>query len=226
MPFITLSNLTHFFKNLLSKNLVFKKALIIAPNMYDDPGGVTQIGSFLPMPSSPNLQIPQLTIQSYDRDKGNLGGVFYRGNEVATERYVNNAVENETNRWKKAYNALRKRSYPTAFDPDELTFLTEASPDSGHVVLPSPYTNFDGLLIYVTSHDTDCLETIYISSKEISNKKNTAESKSFNSFFLFSHYMYLACALEGFATTEFNIADTNCGYLYIYGVRFKEITLT
>lgn len=33
MPFITLNNLTQFFKNLLSKNLVFTKALTIAPDL-------------------------------------------------------------------------------------------------------------------------------------------------------------------------------------------------
>ena len=220
MPFITLSNLTQFFKNLLSKNLVFKKSLTIAPNMYDEPGGITKIGSFLPRPSSPNFQVPQLSIQNYDRDKGNLGGVFYRGNEIATKRYADAAVENEANRWKEAYNTLRKRSYPTAFDDAELTDLAVVQLDSGAVVLPTPYTNFDGLLFYVIPNDTNCLDIIYVSSADIS----TAERLSYDSFFLFNQYAYLACSLDGFMTTEFRIANTNCGYIHVYGIKFKEIT--
>lgn len=224
MPFITLSNLTQFFKNLLSKNLVFKKALTIAPNMYDEPGGITKIGSFLPRPSSPNFQVPQLSIQNYDRDKGNLGGVFYRGDEIATKRYADAAVGNETKRWKEAYNTLRKRSYPTAFDDAELTDLAVVQLNSGAVVLPTPYTNFDGLLFYVIPNDTNCLDTIYVSSADISNKRSTAERLSYDSFFLFSQYTYLACSLDGFMTTGFRIANTNCGYIHVYGIKFKEIT--
>lgn len=224
MPFITLSNLTQFFKNLLSKNLVFKKALTIAPNMYDEPGGITKIGSFLPRPSSPNFQIPQLSIQNYDKDKGNLGGVFYRGDEIATKRYADAAVGNETNRWKEAYNTLRKRSYPTAFDNDELTDLAVVNLNSGAVTLPTSYTSFDGLLFYVILNDTNCLDTIYVSSADISNKRSTAERLSCDSFFLFSQYTYLACRLDGFMETGFGIAGTNCGYIHVYGIKFKEIT--
>lgn len=224
MPFITLSNLTQFFKNLLSKNLVFKKALTIAPSMYDEPGGITKIGSFLPIPSSPNFQVPQLTIQSYDRDKGNLGGVFYRGQEVATQGYVNAAVENETNKWKEAYKALRKRSYPAAFDDDELTLLTETSISSGSIVLTQPYTAFDGLLFYVIPNGTNCLDTIYVSSADISNKRSTAERLGYDSFFFFSQHTYFACSLDGFAPTGFPIANTNCSSMHVYGITFKEIT--
>ena len=224
MPFITLSNLKRFLANLLSKNLVFKKSLIIAPNMYDEPGGITKIGSFLPRPSSPNFQIPQLMIQSYDRDKGNLGGVFYRGDEVATKRYADGVVENETNRWKEAYNALRKRSYPTAFDHDELTDLAEVNFSSGAIVLPVPYTNFDGLLFYVIHEGTNCLDTIYVSSADISNKRSTAKRLGYDSFFLFSQYTYFACSLDGFSTARFPIDNTNCSSMHVYGITFKEIT--
>lgn len=175
MPFITLSNLKRFLANLLSKNLVFKKSLIIAPNMYDEPGGITKIGSFTPRPSSPSLQIPQLAIQSCNHDKGDLGGVFYRGDEIATKRYADAAVGNETKRWKKAYNYLRERSYPTQFDNDELTALTSEPMNlqiTTEISLSQPYTSFAGLLFEVTgggdsNNEHFGLTHIYISTAEL-----------------------------------------------------------
>lgn len=78
MPFITLSNLTQFFKNLLSKNLVFTKALTIAPDLTKEEG-VTKIGSY--WASDGQIQQPLLAINNDETS----GGVFYRGKEVATK---------------------------------------------------------------------------------------------------------------------------------------------
>jgi hypothetical protein len=78
MPFITLNNLTQFFKNLLSKNLVFTKALTIAPDLTKEEG-VTKIGSY--WASDGQIQQPLLTISNNETS----GGVFYRGKEVATK---------------------------------------------------------------------------------------------------------------------------------------------
>lgn len=78
MPFITLNNLTQFFKNLLSKNLVFTKALTIAPDLTKEKG-VTKIGSY--WASDGQIQQPLLAINNDETS----GGVFYRGKEVATK---------------------------------------------------------------------------------------------------------------------------------------------
>lgn len=223
MPFITLSNLKRFLANLLSKNLVFKKSLIIAPNMYDEPGGVTRIGSFMPMPSSPTIQIPQLTIQSYDRDKGNLGGVFYRGDEVATKRYADGAVEKEAKRWKDAYNNLRKRSYPTTFDREELTLLTNTSSDSSGITLSKPYTNFDGLLLEITDENNAVITTLYVSTEEIERSKTEASTLA-NQFFLVNTYLFYVCSTQGLSSTFFPRVVANCVVMRVYGVKFKEIT--
>lgn len=225
MHFITLINLKRFLANLLSKNLVFKKSLTIAPNMYDDPGGITKIGSFTPIPSSPSLQVPQLTIQSCNYDKGDLGGVFYRGDEIATKRYANAAVENETKNWKDAYNALRKRSYPTAFDDDELTLIMNAPTDnnSGSFTLSRPYSNFNGLLFDVTN-SAGAFERIYVSSGEIKSKIDIADDFG-HIIFLFSHSTYCACQIRNPLEEQFfSIHEMNCIIQRIYGVKFKEIT--
>lgn len=78
MPFITLNNLTQFFKNLLSKNLVFTKALTIAPDLTKEKG-VTKIGSYWALDGQ--IQQPLLAINNDETS----GGVFYRGKEVATK---------------------------------------------------------------------------------------------------------------------------------------------
>lgn len=89
MPFITLSNLTQFFKNLLSKNLVFTKALTIAPDLTKEEG-VTKIGSY--WASDGQIQQPLLTIDNNDAS----GGVFYRGEEVATKPHYYTKSETYT----------------------------------------------------------------------------------------------------------------------------------
>lgn len=246
MPFITLSNLKQFFKNLLSKNLVFKKSLTIAPDMYDEPGGVTRIGSFMPRPSEPRLQIPQLAIQSYDRDKGNLGGVFYRGDEVATKRYADGAVENEANRWKKAYNYLRERSYPTQFDNDELTALTSEPMNlqiTTEISLSQPYTSFDGLLFEVTgggdsNNEHFGLTHIYISTAELvarveriaaifDETRPSGVSPSIELFCNGQRFLYVLVGMnESTGTlgeTQWDVIEGQGIIERIYGVRFKQI---
>lgn len=246
MPFITLSNLKRFLANLLSKNLVFKKSLTIAPDMYDEPGGVTRIGSFMPRPSEPRLQIPQLAIQSYDRDKGDLGGVFYRNQEVATKIYVNNTVENETNSWKKAYNALRKRSYPTQFDNDELTALTSEPMNlniTTEISLSQPYTSFDGLLFEVTggedsNNEHSGLTHIYISTAELvarveriaaifDETRPSGVSPSIELFCNGQRFLYVLVDMNGstgtLGKTQWDVIEGQGIINRIYGVRFKQI---
>lgn len=243
MPFITLSNLKRFLANLLSKNLVFKKSLIIAPNMYDEPGGITKIGSFM---SRPPLQIPQLSIQNYDKDKGNLGGVFYRGYEVATERYADAAVENEAKRWKKAYNYLRERSYPTQFDNDELTALTSKPMNlqiTTEISLPQPYTSFDGLLFEVTdggdsNNEHFWLTHIYISTAELiarvqriaaifDETRPSGVAPSIELFCNGREFLYINVAMnESTGTlgeTQWAVTEGQGTIERIYGVRFKQI---
>lgn len=245
MPFITLSNLKRFLANLLSKNLVFKKSLIIAPNMYDEPGGITKIGSFLPRPSSPSFQIPQLMIQNY-RDREDLGGVFYRGNEIATKRYADGAVENEANRWKKAYNYLRERSYPTQFDNDELTALTSEPMNlkiTTEISLSQPYTSFAGLLFEVTdggdsNNEHFGLTHIYISTAELIARVQRIAAifdethpggvpPSIELFCNGREFLYIEADMNEspgtLGKTPWAVTEGQGTIERIYGVRFKQI---
>lgn len=89
MPFITLSNLKRFLANLLSQNLVFTKALSIATDLNKETG-VTKIGSYWIRKGQ--IQQPLLKINNNETS----GGVFYRGEEIATKPYYYTKTETYT----------------------------------------------------------------------------------------------------------------------------------
>lgn len=138
---------------------------------------------------------------------------------------VNTNVTNEAKKWRDAYNNLRKRSYPTVFDDDELTVIMNTPIGSGNITLSQPYTNFDGLLIVCTNDNHDYYTRHYISSTEITCRKDESIKLKHPTFYLFDGNIYwILNANSSFSTTFFPENKDNCIIECIYGVKFKEIT--
>lgn len=147
---------------------------------------------------------------------------------VCAKEYVDAKVNDEGSKWKKAYNELRKRSYPTAFDEDELTLLA-SDINMGTITLSQPYTNFDGLLIDMTSDNGDSFFRRYISVSDLTDAINSQiKSRGDNATVAFidgQNYWYIYVhASKGFTTTTFPAMKENSLIKRLYGVKFKEIT--
>lgn len=140
--------------------------------------------------------------------------------------YTNMAMlEAESKKWKNAYNTLRKRSYPTEFEDDELTPLISAPLTGGNITLSHPYTDFDGLLIEITGVDNMWLMAEYISSAEITRRKEESQKVGGVNFMLFASHFALVVGTNNFSPTVFPaILGENNKLQQIYGVKFKEIT--
>lgn len=135
------------------------------------------------------------------------------------------ALEAEAQKWKDAYNNLRKRSTPTAFDDDELTVLMDTPIGNSDITLSQPYTNFDGLLIYHTNDSGWEYASTYISSAEITRRKEESIKIERPGFSLINgRHFWGIRANSKFSDTFFPIDNDNCAIQRIYGVKFKEIT--
>lgn len=141
------------------------------------------------------------------------------------------SLEAEAKKWKDAYNNLRKRSYPTEFDDDELTLLMDTHLATGTITLSQPYTDFEGLYIEYTDDNLNAFNTKYISTAELNYRiaKSIAlkggESSATISLISGEQYWRIWCGKSrGFTTTTFPVWSENCIILRIYGVKFKEIT--
>lgn len=137
------------------------------------------------------------------------------------------SLEEEAKKWKDAYNNLRKRSTPTAFDDDELTVLMNTPIGRGTITLSQPYTDFDGLLIDFSDDDGALLNSKYISTAELNRRIARAKDIGISSIFLLSEYYYWTIWITeraGFSTTTFPNRGENCQIKCIYGVKLKEIT--
>lgn len=135
------------------------------------------------------------------------------------------SLAEEAKKWKDAYNALRKRSYPTAFDDDELTVLMDTPADRGDIILSQPYTDFDGLLIDYTYDSGSRYVRDYISSAEITHRKEECIKIGGSKFALFNGNFYWSILVnDEFSPTCFPEDTDNCMIQRIYGVKFKEIT--
>lgn len=138
-------------------------------------------------------------------------------------------VDAEVQKWKKAYNNLRKRSYPTAFDEDELTVLMSTPINSGTITLSQPYTDFDGLLFIVTNDNGHRWQRLYISTATLQEQIKDCQNDA-------AHYYYSTCLFNGayfwrifvddahkFSETSFPVDEENCVIQKVYGVKFKNI---
>lgn len=126
---------------------------------------------------------------------------------------------------KNAIYTLRKRTYPTVFDDDELTVIMNTSIGSGDITLSQPYTDFDGLLIVCTNDDHYHYIRHYISSTEITYRKEECIKLKRPVFRLFDGDLYWSIkANSKFSSTFFPVDKENCAIECIYGVKFKQIT--
>nr|CAI9750344.1 tail fiber protein [Autographiviridae sp.] len=138
------------------------------------------------------------------------------------------ALEAEAKKWKDAYNNLRKRSYPTQFDDDELTVLMGTPIGGGAITLSQPYTDFDGLLIENTNDSRNKLNRTFISTAEFNARMQRAKEikpTAANMNLLMNAWEWEIWVLEskGFTPTYFPNYEENCVIERIYGVKFKDI---
>lgn len=157
-----------------------------------------------------------------------LYDIFKKDTDTQLDNYVlKTDYSQEAQKWKDAYNNLRKRSTPTAFDDDELTVLMNTPIERGTITLSQPYTDFDGLLIDFSDDDGALLNSKYISTAELNRRIARAKDIGISSIFLLSEYFYWTIWIterSGFSTTTFPNRGENCQIKCIYGVKLKEIT--
>lgn len=157
-----------------------------------------------------------------------LYDIFKRDTDTQLDNYVlKTDYSQEAQKWKDAYNNLRKRSTPTAFDDDELTALMNTPIGGETIILSQPYTDFDGLLIDFSNDDGTLLNSKYISTAELNRRIARAKDIGISSIFLLSEYHYWTIWIterSGFSTTTFPNRGENCQIKCIYGVKLKEIT--
>ena len=150
---------------------------------------------------------------------------------VCAKEYVDGKSADEAQKWKDAYNNLRKRSYPIEFDDDELTILMGTPLGAGTITLSQPYTDFDGLLIDYTDGNSNAFNCKYISTVELNYRiaRSIAikggEIGATISLISGEQYWRIWCGKSmGFTTTTFPSWKGNSIIERIYGVKFKEIT--
>ena len=184
----------------------------------------TTRGQLINIPVNFGIESMQLWIEQPN------GSIFSRGgNETnrvddtaftrfATEKFVSDRLKN-------ALGTLRKRTYPTVFDDDELTVIMDGPIGDGSITLSQPYTDFDGLLFVCTDDSSNKYTRNYISSIEITHRKEESIKLKHPSFYLFDGNIYWAIeANSKFSPTYFPRFDDNCIIQCIYGVNFKDIT--
>lgn len=133
-----------------------------------------------------------------------------------------NELNAEVQKWKDAYNNLRKRSCPVEFDEDELTLLASNLPtQTSPLNLSKPYTDFDGL--YIIYGDADGVTSEYIATKQIQERIHFGKPYWF--LLLGVGGLYTKCDSRAITTPSSIAILFNNIYIYrVYGVKLKEIT--
>lgn len=133
-----------------------------------------------------------------------------------------NELNAEVQKWKDAYNNLRKRSYPIEFDEDELTLLaSDFLPNKSPLKLSQPYTDFDGL--YIIYGESDGVTSEYIATKQIQERIHFG--KPYWYLLLGVGSLYTKCDSRVITTPSSIAIHFNNTYIYrVYGVKLKEIT--
>ena len=133
-----------------------------------------------------------------------------------------NELNAEVQKWKDAYNNLRKRSCPVAFDEGELTLLaSNFPPQTSPLNLSKPYTDFDGL--YIIYGESDGVTSEYIATKQIQERIHFG--KSYWYLLMGIGSLYTKCDSREITTPSSIAILFNNIYIYrVYGVKFKEIT--
>lgn len=133
-----------------------------------------------------------------------------------------NELNAEVQKWKDAYNNLRKRSCPVEFDEDELTLLASNLPtQTSPLNLSKPYTDFDGL--YIIYGESDGVTSEYIATKQIQERIHFG--KPYWYLLLGVGSLYTKCDSRAITTPSSIAILFNNIYIYrVYGVKLKEIT--
>lgn len=133
-----------------------------------------------------------------------------------------NELNAEVQKWKNAYNNLRKRSCPVEFDEDELTLLASNLPTkTSPLNLSKPYTDFDGL--YIIYGESDGVTSEYIATKQIQERIHFG--KPYWYLLMGVGSLYTKCYSRAITTPSSIAILFNNIYIYrVYGVKLKEIT--
>ena len=133
-----------------------------------------------------------------------------------------NELNAEVQKWKDAYNNLRKRSCPVEFDEDELTLLASNFPtQTSPLNLSKPYTDFDGL--YIIYGESDGVTSEYIATKQIQERIHFG--KPYWYLLMGVGSLYTKCDSRAITTPSSIAILFNNIYIYrVYGVKLKEIT--
>lgn len=133
-----------------------------------------------------------------------------------------NELNAEVQKWKDAYNNLRKRSCPVEFDEDELTLLASNLPtNTSPLNLSKPYTDFDGL--YIIYGESDGVTSEYIATKQIQERIHFG--KPYWYLLMGVGNLYTKCDSRAITTPSSIAILFNNIYIYrVYGVKLKEIT--
>lgn len=201
-------------------------------------GQPTRHGLLLNIPNyGSSYSVTQLFMSEIYDDDGNL---FYRvvtnDSDFEFIRLAINKRLEDTNatlvqhfiKLLNAYNELKKKSYPTEFDDDELTVLMDTPLGRGNITLSQPYTDFDGLLIENTDDDRNKLSRTFISTAEFNARMKRAKEikpTAATMNLLTNAWDWDIWVLEsrGFTPTFFPNYSENCVIERIYGVKFKQL---
>ena len=145
---------------------------------------------------------------------------------VVAKEYVDSQNNEEAKKWKDAYNRIRKRSYITQFDDDELTLLASNIPYGSDIHLSQPFTNFDGLyIIYCNNTNEYNWQSSYISSWEL--LKRITEGTT-NVMLLNTHFYWYINTIKVGSTTSLlkgvRYGELDLKIKEFYGVKLKEVT--
>lgn len=190
----------------------------------------SKYGQLINLPIKGLDEIAQVWISQPDGRIFSRGGnTYHRLDETPFKAYATlddvKAYASDIAHLIDALRTFRKRTYPTVFDDDELTVIAKGPFGNGAITLSQPYTDFDGLLLVCTDDDRNMYTRNYISSIEITRRKEESIKLNHPSFFLFDGKIYWAIRADSnFSPTYFPPADDNCTIECIYGVKFKDIT--
>lgn len=197
------------------------------------------VGDIAYSPNLPSYLYLECTIAgttgATEPDMSTLSGVSIVNDGTATfvvktvcaKEYVDSKSTDEAKKWKNAYNNLRKRSYPTVFDDDELTLLlSDVQSIKYDGTLPQPYTDFDGLFIRWLSNDRSQWSSHYVSRWELDDFLNKGGklpgSTTPSNFNLTGNESAHFLITPESTPSKFVWAGENSD-IYVYGVKFKEI---
>lgn len=148
---------------------------------------------------------------------------------ITSNEAVKESLDNKDTQWKALYNKLRKCTYPVTFEDAELTALLSAPLNNGTLKLSQPYTDFDGLLIYISNDSQYALSKQYISVPAFEEDIQKARKLSASNPVVYLvngdiHWRISVLPSKGFNATTFPVNDENAMIQQIYGVKFKELT--